>query len=252
MALAHRIIPTILCKGRTLVKGQSFASWRSVGLAAQAVRIHQARACDELVLLDIAATREGRGPDLDLVAELSEACFMPLAVGGGVRSLEDVKRLLHAGADKVVIGSGALETSVVKEAAVAVGCQAIVVSIDVRGGQVYGRSGTKLFHDNPDHVLSAVGWAREMLAAGAGEILLQSIERDGTMTGYDIELVRGVAAAVDIPVIASGGAGCYDHMREAIEAGASAVAAGAMFQFTDQTPREAAEYLAKRGIEVRL
>lgn len=235
----------MLCRGRQLVKGVAFDSWRPVGHAAQAVRIHQARGVDELVLLDIAATREGRGPDLDLVAELSENCFMPLAVGGGVRSVDDVKRLLHAGADKVVIGTWAWISDVVHEASNAVGCQAIVVTCDVVD-RIEDVDGPRCMRD------AAPGRAKWVAERGAGEILLQSVPRDGTMTGYDVELIRSVSEAVDIPVIASGGAGCYDHMREALEAGASAVAAGAMFQFTDQTPRGAAEYLAKRGIEVRL
>lgn len=248
--LARRIIPTMLCRGRQLVKGVGFDAWRPVGHAAQAAKIHQARGVDELVLLDITATREGRGPDLDLVAELSEGCFMPLAVGGGVRSLDDVKRLLHAGADKVVIGAAAWLWDILRPAADVVGCQAIVVTCDVVDRlEDVDRQEMRGVRCVRNAAPARARWAAEQ---GAGEILLQSVNRDGTMAGYDIPLIREVAAAVDIPVIASGGAGCYDHMREALEAGASAVAAGAMFQFTDQTPRGAAQYLAKRGIEVRL
>jgi len=251
MSLAKRIIPTLLCRGRQLVKGSQFNSWRSVGLATQAVRIHQARNVDELVLLDIAATAEGRGPDLALVEELSDCCYMPLAVGGGIRTVQHIRDLLKAGADKVVIGSAAIEDPyLLKDAAQAVGRQAIVASIDYRqdtiGRVVYGRNGTKLTQFDP------IWWALKCQGRGAGELLLTSIDREGTMQGYDIDLIRLVSKAVDIPVIAHGGAGSYEHMREAIEAGADAVAAGAMFQFTDQTPKGAATHLAERGVETRL
>lgn len=258
MSLATRIIPTILCRGRQAVKGRGFDAWRPIGTVAEKVRVHAARGVDELVLLDITATREGRGPDLKLIEELSADLFAPLAVGGGVRTVEDVRNLLRAGADKVVIGTIAQHIGqhgegrenrlqwVVTAMAEAVGCQAIVVSIDVKKGQVWTRSGTELADDNP-------AWnAKVMQDFGAGEILLQSIERDGTLTGYDLDLVRAVSSAVDVPVIASGGAGTYEHLHEAIKAGASAVAAGAMFQFTHATPRGAAQYLAGKGHEVRL
>lgn len=247
MSLAHRIIPTILCRGRALVKGVGFDSWRSVGLAAQAVRIHQARGVDEVVLLDIAATKEGRGPDLGLVEELAEIMFAPLAVGGGVRTLGDVRALLRAGADKVVIGTAAEEKrGLIQEVAAAVGSQAIVASVDVKDYRVHVRSGQVA---TP---WTAETWAGRCCEWGAGEILLQAIERDGSMRGYDIDMIRDVAAAVDVPVIASGGCSGYPDMREAIAAGASAVAAGALFQFTDATPREAATYLHQVGLEVRL
>ena len=232
MPLAKRVIPTLLCRGRQLVKGVAFDSWRSVGHAAQAVRIHQARGVDELVLLDIAATAEGRGPDLQLVDELAEACFMPLAVGGGVRSVEDIQKLLRAGADKVVIRTAGPELA--RRASAVVGRQAIVASIDVRG--------------LGDAVAAASRWED----AGAGEILLTRVEREGTLQGYDLELIRTVSRAVSIPVIAHGGAGTYQHMLEAIDAGADAVAAGAMFIFTEATPRGAAEYLAQHGVEARI
>lgn len=247
--LAKRVIPTLLVRGRQLVKGRQFNAWRSVGLASQAVRIHQARGVDELVLLDITATAEGRGPDLDLVRELSEVLFCPLAVGGGVRSLADVKALLRAGADKVVVGTAAVEDwTLVRKFADTVGSQAIVVSVDVAGGKVYSHCGKTPADMGGDAVRFAQFCAKE----GAGEILLTSIEREGTMQGYDLGLIRSVSRAVTIPVIAHGGSGTYEHMREAIEAGASAVAAGAMFQFSDATPRGAAEYLAEHGIEARV
>jgi len=252
--LAKRIIPTLLCRGRQLVKGVAFDAWRSVGLAAQAVRIHQQRGVDELVLLDISATAEGRGPDLKLIEELTAKCFMPLAVGGGIRSVQDVRDLLNAGADKIVFGSAAIEAPhLISKIAFAVGSQAVAVSIDVLHGRVATRRNGRV--EALDTLPGPRGIADQCRAAqdlGAGEILLQSVERDGTMQGYDLEMIAAVSRAVSIPVIASGGAGTYEDFHKAILAGADAVAAGAMFQFTDQTPKGAAEYLAAHNIEVRL
>jgi cyclase len=248
MGLAHRIIPTLLCKGRTLVKGKNFEPWRSVGLVVQGVRINAQRGVDELVLLDVSATREGRGPDFDLVRELSDILYAPLAVGGGVRSVEDVKKLLRSGADKVVIGTGAAEVAdLVRDCADVVGAQAIVVSVDVG----YGNS-VMIHCGRTGYSHSPVTYAKWCERSGAGEILLQSIERDGTGQGYDLDLIRKVSEAVSIPVIAHGGCSGYEDMAAALAAGASAVAAGALFQFTDATPKGAAQFLAKAGVEVRL
>lgn len=248
MPLAHRIIPTILCRGRQLVKGRGFDSWRSVGLAIQAIKVHAARGVDEVCLLDIAATAEKRGPDLDLIAELADFLFCPLTVGGGVRSAKDMKDLLRAGADSVVIGTGAAEVpNLVRRCADLAGSQAVVVSLDV------GFSNTVMIHcGRTGYAHDPIKYALWVEDAGAGEILLQSIERDGTGLGYDLDLIRKVSDRVSIPVIASGGAGTYQHMLEAIDAGASAVASGAMFQFEDATPRGAAQYLQAKGVEVRL
>lgn len=217
-------------------------------MVAQAMQVHQARGVDELVLLDVRATAEGRGPDLDLIATVSAEVFAPLSVGGGVTSPSHVLELLRAGADKVVIGTAAwTQPGLVRRCADLVGCQAIVVSLDVGfHGSVMTHCGTKPHAHRP---VECAVWAERQ---GAGEILLQSIDRDGSMVGYDLQLVEAVSAAVGIPVIASGGGGNYGHMAEALLAGASAVAAGAMFQFTDQTPRGAAKFLAERGIEVRV
>ena len=232
--LAKRIIPTMLVRGRTLVKGERFDSWRSIGHALQSAKIHAARGVDELCILDISATAEGRGPDLDLVRELSEGCFIPITVGGGVRTLEHIDQLLRAGADKVCIRSG---RGVITEASQHFGRQAIVYSLDVGPGV------------NNKAVVNA---ARNFETLGAGEILLQAMDRDGTLQGYDLDLIREVSAAVGIPVIASGGCGSYEHMLEAFHAGADACAAGAMFAFTDNTPRGAAHFLKSQGLEVRL
>jgi len=247
MGLGVRIIPTILTRGRTLVKGERFNSWRTVGVTAQAVRIHQNRGVDEIVILDIGATPEGRGPDLKLVEELTNELFCPLAVGGGIKNVQDVRDLLFAGADKVVLGTRAVgNPALIGNIADRFGSQCLVVAIDVKDGCAMiecGKTATGF-----DAQLQAIRAQR----SGAGEILLTSVSREGTMEGYDLELIKVVADSVDIPVVAHGGCGTYEHMREAIEAGASAVASGAMFQFTDATPKGAAEYLAKNGIEVRL
>ena len=234
--LAKRIIPTMLVRGRTLVKGERFNSWRSIGHALQSAKIHAARGVDELCILDISATAEGRGPDLDLVRELSEGCFIPITVGGGVRTLEHIDQLLRAGADKVCIGVGYWnDPTLITKASERFGKQAIVASLDVG-----------------PHMSCAQEYAFKLEMLGAGEILLQAMDRDGTLQGYDLDLIRAVSAAVSIPVIASGGCGSYEHMLEAFKAGADACAAGAMFAFTENTPRGAARFLKSQGLEVRL
>jgi len=243
--LAKRIIPTMLCRGRTLVKGVAFDSWRSVGMAAQAARIHSMRGVDELVLLDIGATEGGHPPNTDLVRELSESCFTPLAVGGGVSKLEHVQALLDAGADKVVICTAVFTSSLLEKASARYGNQALVASVDVRAGKVWSHAGKQQWPMCPEHfAMLCEDW-------GAGEILLNAMDREGTLQGYDLDLIATVAHRVAIPVVASCGAGSYQHMLEAIRAGADAVAAGALFQFTDCTPAGAAEFLQQHGVEVR-
>jgi cyclase len=246
--LKVRVIPTLLHKSWGLVKGTRFDSLRAVGSPMQAVKVYNLRDVDELVFLDVTATAEGRGPDFDLVDELADECFMPLAVGGGIRDAGDVRDLLSVGADKVVIGTVAVEEpEVVREASERFGAQCVVVSIDTKDGEAWVRSGTKPTGRDP------VDLAREMERLGAGEILLQSIDDDGVMTGYDVAAIAEVSAAVSIPVIASGGAGTFEHMLEALrDGGASAVAAASMFHFTEQTPMEAKQYLATAGIPTRV
>lgn len=200
------------------------------------------RGVDELALLDIGATPEGRGPDLDLIRELSESCFMPLAVGGGVQTLNDALALLDAGADKVVVGTC---TQAIEPIAGHLGSQAVVASIDVRHGEVVAACGTRPTGKDP------VEWARMCESLGAGEILLTCVDREGTLSGYDLDLIRAVSRAVMVPVVAAGGCGSYAHMREAISVGASGVASGAMFQFCDATPLGAAKYLQEQGMVVR-
>ena len=233
--LSKRIIPQLLCRGRKLIKGKQFQSWRSVGVAAQAVRIFQKRGVDELMLLDIGATPEGRSPDLGLIEELSEVCFMPLTVGGGIKTLADAKAVLRAGADKVAIGAAG--ESAIREISDSLGNQAVIAILD---------------HDQQMSPVFSMGCAMQMEEWGAGEILLQCVNREGMMEGYDVETIARVAKCVGIPLIASGGCRSYDHMLAAIEAGADAVAAGSIFQFTDSTPRGAAQFLQQHNVEVRV
>lgn len=249
MSLAHRVIPVLLARGDQLVKGERFQSWRSVGHVEQAARICGARGVDETILLDIAATPEGRGPDLGRIERITESFFTPLTVGGGVRSVEDVRQLLRAGADKVSICTQAYREPgwIIRDAAEYFGRQAIVFALDVMGGN------TVMFHCGQhgySHVpVYCAQWAADH---GAGEILLTSIDREGTMAGYDLDLIREVSEAVGIPVIAHGGCSGPEDMLNAIRVGASACAAGALFQFTDTTPMECSRFLQERGVEARV
>jgi len=250
--LKTRIMPTLLYKDLGLVKGIGFDSSRRVGTPMQAVKVYNMRGVDELVFLDITATADRRQPDCDLIDDLADECFMPLTVGGGVRSVEDVGRLLTVGADKVSINTAALEVAgLVADSAAHFGSQCIVVSIDARcepdgSHQVYTHAGQVATGRSPVEV------ALEAQTAGAGEILLTSIDRDGSMRGYDTDLIRSVTGAVSVPVVASGGAGEYKHLAEALgDGGASAVAAASIFHFTEQTPAEAKAYLADCGYPVR-
>jgi cyclase len=251
--LKVRLIPTLLYRDHGLVKGERFDSGRRIGSPLQAIKVYNLRQVDELVFLDIAATRDGREPDYALVDALADDCFMPLAVGGGIRSLQHVRRLLQVGADKVVIGSAASEVpGLVQEAAATFGSQCVMVAIDARalpggGYETVIRSGTVPTGMDP------VTAAQRAADAGAGEILLTAMDRDGTLAGYDLELIRQVSAAVTVPVIAAGGAGRYaDFLAALSQGGAAAVAAAAMFHFTEQTPLEAKAFLATHGVHVRL
>lgn len=261
----------MLCRGRSLVKGQRFVNDRVVGHVLQAARTHAARGVDELMILDVAATAEGRGPDLAMIEELTDGCFIPVTVGGGVRTMVQIKELLRAGADKVCIGTAVVDCpGLLKEAADSFGSQAIVVSIDVRGmvaqcceqehPVVWVDCGKNfvsypipgIWVDDRRQLADPRKYAEMVVAEGAGEILLQSVERDGTLSGYDLDLVRSVSSSIPIPVIVCGGCSGYADMVAAIKAGASAVAAGALFQFEDATPREAAAYIKQHGGEARV
>ena len=245
--LKRRIIPTLLMKGPGLVKGERFNSWRRIGPVLPMVRVYESRQVDELILLDIAATPEGRGPDLKTIADVADECFMPLTVGGGVRDLDTIRELLRVGADKVAICTAAYEDpNFVFHAAIKFGSQCITVAIDVdEYNGVRTHCGTEIVEGDP------IEWARFWSFCGAGEILLTSVDRDGTMEGYDLDLIRSVSAAVSIPVIASGGARDYADFAAAFDAGAHAVAASAMFQFSEATPAGAKRHLAEQGFAVR-
>jgi len=241
--LATRIIPVVLMRGSQAVKGERFASWRNVGNVAMTVKVHDMRGVDELVLLEIG----GSLPSMSLVRALAGHCFFPLAVGGGVRSSGDAQLLLANGADKIVVGTAACERpAILGEIAAKIGSQSLLLSIDVKDGEVWSHSGTKRTGMDP------VDWAKQAEAEGAGEILINDIDRDGVMEGYNLPLTKAVSEAVSVPVVACGGAGIYRDLDHALRSGAHAVAAGAMWQFTEATPRGAAEYLAERGWPTRL
>lgn len=250
--LKVRVIPTLLWKGVGLVKGVGFDSWRRVGPVLPAIKVYNTRDVDELVLVDITASGTGEEPDIESVSDFADECFVPFTVGGGVRDTTQMQALLRAGADKVCINSATYANpGLVTEAARRFGAQCVVASIDARadgagGWRCFSHSGKR------DTGRTPAEWARQLADLGAGEILLTSIDRDGTMQGYDLALIQSVVQAINVPVVASGGAGNYGHMREAIqEAGASAVAAASMFHFTEQTPAEAKKTLAAAGIAVR-
>jgi cyclase len=210
------------------------------------LRVIERRDVDELIILDVAATPENRGPRFDEISRFCENLFCPVTVGGGVRNVNDIARLLRSGADKVAVNTVAIERpELVSEAAQRFGSQAIVASIDVRGGLVASCCGS-VDTDRPP-----VAWAHELEHRGAGEILLTSVDRDGTLSGYDLDLIEEIAGAVSIPVIACGGCGSYEHMHQALSAGAHAVAAGAMFQFTETTPKGASRHLKAEGFHTR-
>ena len=225
--------------GQTLVKGVGFDAWRSVGHPLQAINVFQLREVDEILFLDITATTEGRRPNFALIEQLSEKCFVPLTVGGGVTSVDDVRDLLRAGADKVSIKTA---SDIIKPATQTFGSQAIVCCCDMPEATEWHTAKAGLVGDPGSSTI------REE----AGELLLQSVPRDGMMCGYHTELIAGASEGLSMPIIASGGAGTYEHFARAIDAGASAVAAGAMWLFTEQTPLEAKKYLKARGYDVRL
>lgn len=249
--LKVRVIPTLLWKNFGLVKGVGFNSWRRVGSVLPSVKVYNQRDVDELVLVDITANGTGDEPDFESVEEFGQDCFVPLTVGGGITRIDQVQRLLRAGADKVAVNTAAYkQPNLVSEIARRHGAQCVIASIDVRrqgeGWSCYSNSGQK------ETGREVVSWARELEDRGAGEIMITSIERDGTMQGYDLELIEAIVSAVNVPVIASGGAGNYQHMIDAVkQAGASAVAAASIFHFTEQTPAEAKAAMESAGIPIR-
>jgi len=230
--LRTRVIPCLLVRGHGLVKTRRFKDPVYIGDPVNAVRIFSEKEVDELVLLDIDASRDGREPNYELISEVAGECFMPMAYGGGVRSLEQVRRLIRCGVEKVVVNSAACEsTDVIRAAADVFGSQAVVGAIDVRK-PVLGRWRVMARSATVDTTLALDDHVQRLVSAGAGELFINSIDRDGTMSGFDLDLIRHVSRQVNVPVIACGGAGSLEHLRQAVQdAGASAVAAGSLFVF---------------------
>ncbi len=250
--LAKRVIPCLDVKDGRVVKGVRFLNLRDAGDPVAAAQAYDQQGADELVFLDITASHEGRAIMLDVVRRTAEAIYMPLTVGGGVRGIDDIRLLLRAGADKVSLNTRALERpTLIREAAERFGSQCIVVAIDAR--RENGRWGVYTHGGRRPSGWESVAWAQEAERLGAGEILLTSMDRDGTQDGYDLELTRAVTRAVSIPVIASGGAGTLGHLYEAVTEGmADAVLAASIFHFGPYTVSEAKAYLRDRGVPVRL
>ncbi|MEA3543703.1 MAG: imidazole glycerol phosphate synthase subunit HisF [Thermodesulfobacteriota bacterium] len=254
--LTKRIIPCLDVKDGRVVKGVNFVGLRDAGDPVEAAEAYSEQGADELTFLDITASSDNRGIILDVVAKTAERVFMPLTVGGGVREIADIRNLLNAGADKVSINTAAVQNpEFVRKAAERFGSQCIVVAIDARrvpcsvpqAWEVYthgGRNATGI---------DVIAWAQQMARLGCGEILLTSMDCDGTKDGYDIALTRAVSDAVEIPVIASGGVGNLEHIREGlVEGGASAALAASIFHFKEYTIAECKEYLKKHGVAARI
>jgi len=253
MSLAKRIIPCLDVHAGRVVKGVKFVELRDAGDPVEIARRYNEAGADELTFLDITASSDARETIVDVISRVADEVFIPLTVGGGVRRVEDVRKLLNAGADKVSINTSAVENpALVEESARRFGSQAIVVAIDARGREgggweVYTHGGRRATGKD------VVAWAREMTSRGAGEILLTSMDRDGTRSGFDCDLTRAVSEAVPVPVIASGGVGSLEHLAEGIEKGkADAVLAASIFHFGEFTVPQAKQFLAARGIEMRL
>jgi cyclase len=252
--LKVRVIPCLDVKDGRVVKGVQFLELRDAGDPVEQARAYDAAGADELMFLDITASHEGRGAILDVIARTADVCFMPLGVGGGVRTVEDARRILRAGADKVSINTAAVETpELISAAADAFGAQAVVLAIDAKraahggGWEVFTYGGRKGVG------MDVVEWAVRGVDLGAGEILLTSMDRDGAKSGYDVSLLRAVSDSVSVPVIASGGAGSAGHLVEAVrEGGADAVLAASIFHFGEISVGEAKQTMLDAGLPVRL
>jgi len=249
--LARRIIPCLDVKDGRVVKGINFVELRDAGDPVEQAAAYDRQGADEICYLDISASPEGRSTLVDIVARTADQVFTPLTVGGGVRTVADAERLLDAGADKIAINTAAIRTpELVSEIAMRFGCQALVVAIDAKRRQT---SGWEVFSHGgrTPEGLDVLAWCQRVADLGAGEILLTSMDRDGTGTGYDTELISTVAKLVSIPVIASGGVGELAHLADGLEAGADAVLAASIFHFGHHTIAEAKAFLAARGLAIR-
>ncbi|MBI4745678.1 MAG: imidazole glycerol phosphate synthase subunit HisF [Deltaproteobacteria bacterium] len=263
--LAKRIIPCLDVKNGRVVKGTKFLELRDAGDPVEVARVYDKEGADELTFLDITASHENRGTILDVVRRTAEEVFMPLTVGGGIRNLDDIRNLLNAGADKVSINTAAVnDPEFVKRAAERFGSQCIVVAIDAKrttppasppklGGEQKGGWEVFTHGGRKPAGLDAIEWARKMEGFGAGEILLTSMDRDGTKDGYDIELTKSVSEAVGIPVIASGGVGNPEHIYQGLTVGkADAALAASIFHYKEYSIRQVKGYLKERGVAIRI
>ena len=256
MSLAKRIIPCLDVRNGRVVKGVQFVDIRDAGDPVEVARRYDQEGADEITFLDITASSDDRETIVHVVERVAEQVFIPLTVGGGIRKVEDVRRMLNAGADKVAINTAAVfNPELVKEASDRVGSQCIVVAIDAKKVSAEGEPNRwEIFtHGGRKPTgIDAIEWAVKMAEYGAGEILLTSMDRDGTKIGFDLELTRAVSEAINIPVIASGGVGNLDHLAEGVTIGkADAVLAASIFHFAEHTVAEAKQHMASQGIEVR-
>jgi len=253
--LAKRIIPCLDVTGGRVVKGVNFVDLRDAGDPVECAKAYQEQGADELTFLDITASSDARETMVDIVRRVAEQVFMPLTVGGGIRTVADVRRMLNAGADKVSFNTAALlHPEILNQSSEMFGSQCTVLAVDARRNRD-GRSGWTVYTHGGRRPVDrdAVEWAQEGVARGAGEILLTSMDADGTKDGYDLELTRAVSEAVGVPVIASGGAGTLEHLAQAVTEGkADAVLAASIFHFGEFTIRQAKEYMRSRGVTVRL
>lgn len=248
--LMKRIIPCLDVKEGRVVKGVKFQNLRDLGDPVAIAKYYYEQGADELVLLDISATQEGRETMLDIVERVAEVIYMPFTVGGGIKTIEDAKRLIRAGADKVSLNSSALQNpQLIQEVSRLFGVQATVVAIDAKqtgdSWGVFSHGGTQPVGRD------AIEWAQEAVAFGAGELLVTSMDADGTKDGYDLALIRRLREVVNVPIIASGGVGTLDHLAEGLEAGADAALAASIFHEATYTMPETKAYLKERGVEVR-
>lgn len=257
MSLAKRIIPCLDVDNGRVVKGVKFVDIRDAGDPVEVARRYDREGADEITFLDITATHDNRDTIVHVVEQVASEVFIPLTVGGGIRTLDDIRRMLNAGADKVGINSAAVfNPDFVREAAERFGSQCIVVAIDAKKVSLPGETDRwEIFTHGGRKAtgIDAIGWAEKMVAYGAGEILLTSMDRDGTREGFDLPLTRAISEAVTVPVIASGGVGNLDHLADGvIEGKADAVLAASIFHFAQYTIQQAKEHMASRGIEMRL
>jgi cyclase len=250
--LKNRIIPCLDVKNGRVVKGVNFENLVDAGDPVAQAKFYYEQGADELCFLDIAATNENRGVILDVVKKVAQVCFIPFTVGGGIKEIEDFSNLLKCGADKVSVNSAAIKNSkLISEAASKFGSQCVVVAIDAKKNEsgnyeIFTHGGK-----NPTGI-DAIEWAKKVTALGAGEILLTSMDKDGTKSGYDLELIKKITSQISIPVIASGGVGNLEHLAEGLKAGASAVLAASIFHFKEYSIKQAKEFLDEQKIAVRI